>query len=243
VLQQPEKLVRQQAAFALAGLPPKALAPISTKLVAAMNDSEPSIRAALARAAGRAGAGGASDVLDPLIKLIEDGDGAVRLAAIGAVGQLREAAAPAVEKLTTILQTSDRAMLRAAALAIAQIGQPAQGALGAMMLAGDRADIRASIALLKYKIGQTGMGLAELKDAANHVASDWSVAVGEIGAPCVPMLEQLLDSRRTAPLAIEALQNMGPEAKSALSALRRVQSSPDAALRSQATVAIQLIDQ
>jgi HEAT repeat protein len=243
VLQEREKLIRQQAAFALADLSPKALAPISAKLIAAMGDSESEIRAALAKAAGRAGAGGATDVLDTLIKLIDDNDGSVRLAAIEAIGQLHESAAPAVEKLTTILQNSDRAILRATALTIAQIGEPAQSALGPMMLAGDRADIRASIALLKYRIGQTGMGLAELKDAATHAAPDWSVAVAEIGAPCVPMLEQLLDSKRTAPLAIEALQKLGPDAKDALTALRRVQSASDAALRSQATAAIQLIDQ
>jgi HEAT repeat protein len=243
VLQEREKLVRQQAAFALADLPPKALAPVSAKLVAAMGDSESEIRAALAKSAGRAGAGGATDVLDPLIKLTDDSDGAVRLAAIEAIGQLHESAAPAVEKLTTILQNSDRAILRATALTIAQIGEPAQSALGPMMQAGDRADIRAAIALLKYRIGQTGMGLAELKDAATHAAPDWSVAVAEIGAPCVPMLEQLLDSKRTAPLAIEALQKLGPGAKDALGALRRVQSSSDVALRAQATAAIQLIDQ
>jgi hypothetical protein len=238
-----EKLIRQQAAFALADLPPKALAPVSNKLVAALSDAEPGIRAALANAIGRAGAGGASDVIDPLIKLMDDSEIIVRLAAVVAIGQLHEAGAPAVEKLTTVLQNSDRAMLRAAALTLAQIGEPAQAALGPMMMAADRADIRASVALLKYRIGQTVLGLSELKDAANHAAPDWAVAVHEIGAPTVPMLEQLLDSRRTARMAIEALQTLGPDAKDALSALRRIQNSSDVALRSQATAAIQLIDQ
>jgi hypothetical protein len=243
VLADREKLVRQQAAFALADLSPKALALLSTKITAGFVNGETEIRAALAKAAGRAGAGGATDVLDPLMKMLDDNDAAVRLAAVEAIGQLHEAAAPAVEKLTTVLQNADRAMLRSTALSIAQIGESAQSALGPMMMAADRADIRASLALLKYKTGQTGIAMAELKDAANHAAPDWSVAVTEIGAPCVPLLQQLLDSKRTAPLAIEALQKLGPEAKDALSALRRVQASSDVALRSQATAAIQLIDQ
>jgi HEAT repeat protein len=241
-LQDREKIVRQQAAFALADLAPQSIAPVSAKIVAALNGADSDIRGALAKAAGHAGAGGAKDVIDSLIKLMDDSDVSVRLAAVAAVGELREAAAPAVDKLTTILQNSDRAMLRAAALSIAQVGEPAQAALGPMMQAAGRADIRASVALLKYKIGQTGLGLTELKDAAAHAGSDWASAVNEIGAAAVPMLEQLLDSRRTAPLAIEALQRLGPNAKEALSTLRRVQTSPDSALRTQATAAIQLID-
>lgn len=238
-----EKIVREQSAFALADLAPKALAPVSTKIISTLNDPEPQMRAALAKAAGRAGAGGAKDVVDPLIKLLDDSEVSVRLAAVQAIGQLHEAGAPAVDKLTTILQNSDRALLQATALSIAQIGAPAQAALGPMMQASDRADIRASVALLKYNIGQTGLGLSDLKDAATHAGPDWTIAVNEIGAPAVPMLEELLDSRRTAPLAIEALQRLGPDAKSALSALRRVQSSSEGALKSQATAAIQLIDQ
>jgi HEAT repeat protein len=238
-----EKLVRQQSAFALADLPPKALAPVSAKIISELNKPESEMRAALAKAAGRAGAGGATGVIDPLMKLLDDSDVSVRLASVQAIGQLHDAGAPGVEKLTTILQNSDRALLQATALAIAQIGEPAQAALGPMMQAADRIDIRASVALLKYKIGQTGLGLSDLKDAATHAGPDWTIAVSEIGAPAVPMLEELLDSRRTARLAMEALQRLGPDAKDALSALRRVQNSSDTALRSQATAAIQLIDQ
>ncbi len=238
-----EKLVREQSAFALADLSPKSLATVSAKIISALNDPEAQMRAALAKAAGRAGAGGAKDVVDPLIKLLDDSEVPVRLAAVQAIGQLHEAGAPAVDKLTTVLQNSDRALLQATALTIAQIGAPAQSVLGPMMQASDRADIRASVALLKYNIGQTGLGLSDLKDAAAHAGPDWAIAVNEIGAPAVPMLEELLDSRRTAPLAIEALQRLGPDAKDALSTLRRVQSSSEGALKSQATAAIQVIDQ
>lgn len=239
----PDRAVREQATLALVAFAPGDLAPAIVKIVALLKDREMRVRIVAAKVAGHAGAGCAADVIPPLMDLLSDGELQVRTQAIESIGQLHEGGAPAVQRLTTLLHESDRPVLRAAAMALARIGEPASTSLGSMQQAGDRTDLRAAIALLKYNMGQTAVALADLKDAAAKANSDWLTAIDEIGAPAVPMLAQLLESRRTAPIAIEALQKLGPSAKDALSELRRLQSSTfDKNLSSQAQAAIQLID-
>jgi HEAT repeat protein len=236
-----DRTIREQSAKSLGDFASVDLTPVVADLVNAAKDPQPNVRLLIARALARAGG---KDAVDPLIALLDDSELPVRLQAIASLGELRDTASPAVERLTSLLHESNVATLRAAAMALARIGEPASSALGAMLQADDRGDLRAACALLKYKTGQTALALSELKDAAPRASSDWSLAVSEIGAPAAPMLGQLLGSRRTAPIAIDALKQMGPSAKDAVPDLRRFEAAcSDQSLRSQAQAAIQLIDQ
>jgi HEAT repeat protein len=242
-LKDDDLVVRLQAASGLATFPSDTLPAAMPALVEAMKDPEPQVRIAAAQAAGHLGNEHAADVVNPMIDLLRDPQLEVRLAAIRALGGLHESASPAIEALTTVLHDSDRVTVSAAAMTLARIGQPASDSLGAMLEAGDRVDLHPAIALLKYRMGQTQQAMAELQDSAAHANDDWFLAIDEIGAETVSMLTDLLNSPRTSLTGVRALQHLGPAAKDALPALRRLQlSDANRNLSTQTLAAIQAIE-
>lgn len=115
VLRDPDPEVRRAAAEALGSLGAAAVA-ATPGLAALTTDPNPDVRLRALEAVGRVAPG--SEAAAPLARALSDPVPAVRAAAAGAIGHLRDRAAPAVPALITAMRDSAPHVRAAAAVAL-----------------------------------------------------------------------------------------------------------------------------
>lgn len=218
-------LVRLDAAEALGKIGPRAKTTIPD-LMRLLKDQNVLLSYAAAEALGKMG----PQVIRPLTELLKAKDKDVRWAAMEALRQVGPAAVPALMDLL-----KDKEDRLEAAVALGNIGPKAKAAIPALM------------ELLKYEhdsatdgsIGPRSVLFALLgneDDAVHRVAAG---ALGKIGAAAVLPLNDLLKNRGDGwPFAIDALGDIGPEARTTIPALIELLKDEEDSVRFSAACAL-----
>jgi len=220
--------------FAAKGLPRlarslgEALPTTAHALGEALHDSEPTVRAAAAKATGHWGS--AAERLIALLSLAaEDPNGEVRDAAVRSIGELgRQAPAEAVNALIAILEQASRRPSGMVELVVQQLHQCGPDVAGsaapalAALLADRRFDLSVRLAAgetLKWLSAEASDVVDRLVDVFTAEASDGdeqvrTVAAAALASTAVAPAEAARHIRNTAQRdrLVEALRRVGPEA-------------------------------
>jgi HEAT repeat protein len=209
----PDARVRARAVNALDKMG-KDAAPASGDLVAALADGDPLVRSATARVVGEL----APDVpgaIPALVVLFPDRE------AIRAVSQFKEAGAPAVPRLTELLDHADEAVRRQAVRTLGKIGGPALPALP------------------KLSALTTDDPQAGVREQAAEAIGD----LGPAAAASIPVLIKALhdEEPRVRRDAVRSLGKLGPAAKGALAAVKALANDVDPEVKTAAADAARKI--
>lgn len=239
-LSDPSPHVHSDAMQALALIGPPAAETVSALLGRA--DAETSRSAADALA--EMGPAAASTV-PALVTATEHNDAEVRWHAARALGAIRARPELAVPALTRRLDDESEHVRAQAAYGLAAYGREARRA--AAVLADRLSDPDPAVRLAAaHALGAIGPDAASavpalvksLESGDGAVTLNAADALVRIGAAAVPVLTRKLTDERLAPLAAHALGEIGPEARSSVSALVALLSGKDENTRREAILAL-----
>lgn len=254
LLQDPAPQVRRGAAFHLTERFDAANAEIVSAFTAALADEDATVRHMALSIVPRFAPAAVLEAAPQLATMLRgEREGKANRAAIARLlGGLEADARPLLPELLRAAHEDREAMVRSACLmAIAKVAEPAAAvaALRQSLKQDTDANVRGTAAARLGRVGPaaaTAVGdLANaLADKAPAVCDKAREALQQIGAPAVPVLIERLAAndpqvRRRAVLGLAAI---GPRAKPALDALKKLQTDPDQEVKQLAAMAIQRIE-
>lgn len=217
-LSAPQPATREQAAETLGQYGPVAADAVPA-LAGALKDSDQRVRHEALLALERIGAGAQAAVPD-LKAILEKGPASMKLGAVHALTSIGPDADPATDALMRLAKGDDPSLATAAVLALVRI-HPDQAE-----------DLERAVPQL----------IKSLSSKQSQVRNDAVAALGEIGAPSVRALIDVLGKESsdpvTAALAAAALGMVGPDAAPAIPALTKALASKSEKLREQAAHAL-----
>jgi HEAT repeat protein len=207
--------IRELAATWLGQMGPAA-APATAPLIEALKDKDSGVRWSAAIALGSIG-NGARTSLSPLGNLLRDTDGGVRLAAALALWRIDKQKAM-IDLAIRSLDDKDVATREGALVAVTGMGAEAKAAIPRLLnLANHDAELSSLAARALWRIDK-------------HPAA-------------IPILVKRLDSASTRGLALNYLQEIGPDAKAAVPVLvRLIEQEENSVDRDSAAAALRKID-
>jgi HEAT repeat protein len=252
-----ESAVKREVAVALARLGAVAK-PAVQPLTAALEDADPTVRAAAADALGRIGPD-ARSAAPTLLALLKDAQKPVRRAAVFALGRVdpEEKDAPAAALVGVLKSDSDIDLRREALLALGFLGERSESVVTALasILADKNAELRALAALTLGRFGSAVRSVDAVvlkalktdpeKDVRLNLVRTLCSGYGSDAPSLIPILAERLkdDPAFEVRVAIaEELGGFGPAGKPAIPALRIAQRDPQIKVREAATAAIKSIE-
>jgi HEAT repeat protein len=220
-------------------------------LVKAAGDISSRVRAAAARALGNIPAEARASV-PKLAGLLVDSDERVASAAVGALGALGDAAAQSIPNLASLLKHDDPELRTSAVLAMGKMTGHADAVIPRVTeaLADQDPSVQAAAATVLGHFGNRAKGAAGAlagllaSPQAGDAARQALRSITDVDPAVIPVLVKSLetDDARTRYRVVDYLNQLGPAAKEALPALRRIPKQDDARLRELLEQTIQKIE-
>jgi HEAT repeat protein len=260
----PEPEVRVEAAQALANIGPSAYEAVP-ELIEALGDKEKALRRMAALALGQIGRY-AGDAVPALTRALKDPSKAVRRRAVMALGAIGHDARPAVPALIGLLDDTDLSQAtneppvrESAIITLGRLGPDARAAVPALLKLehSAAAPIRALCLAALCRIGAdrrtvVPLLLKALQDPDSR--ADAAATLAKLTPPAREAVPALVEALRAKPVAhaaearriklsiMYALARIGPDAKAALPALRKLTMDSDDVVSAYARQWIKQID-
>ena len=191
-----------------------------------------------------------SEAHQPLVQQLQSGDADVRRKAARGLGQLGEAAAPALPTLVAVAEDEESSVRQAACRALGEIGVADAEAIAALLASLDDSElsVRLAAAFALLKLDPAGKAYVPVLTAAMRQGEGGTiVAVGRLGSDAawaLPTLTDLLRDRRPGirRISAEALGRIGPDADARAALEKAAERDPDDRVRETAAKALAVVN-